>query len=257
MSKNLHIIGLAGRAGSGKTSVAEAIVPKGSFDSIKYGAKWDHIFFSLPLYEMFSAKKNIEGHNKESRIKYAIHETLFDLYGKSPIGIIPDYDDLVAKVNEIYNLKIDSSESKPRSFLQKAGDICKEGYPDCFARWAIRKSHLIHSQYLSSLEEDEEEKPFYVIISDVRYTNEANSIIYTVNGKVIYFDASDDTLSDRLLKRDGQLMNDKQSSHSSEQSLIDVKDLSSIIINTDNMSVEDQVQETIKSIGVQENAQDK
>lgn len=129
MINNLHIIGLAGRAGSGKTSVAETIVPKGSFDSLKYGAKWDHIFFALPLYEMFSAKKNIEGHNKESRIKYAIHETLFDLYGRSPIGIIPDYDDLISKVNDIYNLKIDSSEYKPRSFLQKAGDICKKVSP--------------------------------------------------------------------------------------------------------------------------------
>lgn len=254
MSNNLHIIGFAGKAGSGKTSVAEAIVPKGSFDSVKYGAKWDHIFFALPLYEMFSAKKNIEGHNKESRIKYAIHETLFDLYGRSPIGIIPDYDDLILKVNEIYNLKIDSSESKPRDFLQKAGDICRDGFPDCFSRWAVRKANSIHLQYLSSLEEEEEEKPFYVIVSDVRYPNEANSILYTVNGKVIYFDASQETLNDRLLKRDGQLMSAKQSSHSSEQSLAEVKDLANIIINTDDMSVEDQVQETINLIGVNPNA---
>lgn len=52
-------------------------------------------------------------------------------------------------------------------------------------------------------------------------------------------------------------MNAKQSSHSSEQSLSDVKNLANIIINTDDMSVEQQVQETINSIGVQQNAQDK
>jgi pantothenate kinase-related protein Tda10 len=37
------IIGLAGRAGSGKTSVAENIVPKGSIETTRYGMKWDHI----------------------------------------------------------------------------------------------------------------------------------------------------------------------------------------------------------------------
>jgi len=52
------IIGLAGKAGSGKTSVAESIVPKGSFDTNKYGMKWDHLFYALPLYEMASIKKN-------------------------------------------------------------------------------------------------------------------------------------------------------------------------------------------------------
>ena len=42
------IIGLAGKAGSGKTSVAEAIVPKAGFESLRYGMKWDHIFYALP-----------------------------------------------------------------------------------------------------------------------------------------------------------------------------------------------------------------
>lgn len=249
MNSNLHIIGLAGRAGSGKTSVAESIVPKGSFDSLKYDAKWDHIFFALPLYEMYSAKKNIEGHNRESRIKYSIHETLFDLYGKSPIGVIPDYDDLVQKVNQIYDTPIGSSDAKPRTFLQKAGDICRDGFPDCFAMWGVKKSKTIHSNYLSSLEEDEEERDFYVIISDVRYVNEAAAILYTVNGKIIYFDASEDTLNDRLIKRDGQLMNAQQSNHSSEQSLLEVKEMASAVINTDNMSIEEQVEQTVKAIG--------
>jgi uridine kinase len=31
------IIGLAGKAGSGKTSVAESIIPKGSLDATKFG----------------------------------------------------------------------------------------------------------------------------------------------------------------------------------------------------------------------------
>jgi len=58
------IIGLAGKAGSGKTSVAESIIPKGSLDATKFGYRWDHLFFALPLYEMYSIKKNIMGANE-------------------------------------------------------------------------------------------------------------------------------------------------------------------------------------------------
>ena len=69
------VIGLAGRAGSGKTSVAESIVPKAGFEVLRYGMKWDHIFYALPLYEMASSKKNIQGLNADSRKKYALHDT--------------------------------------------------------------------------------------------------------------------------------------------------------------------------------------
>jgi ABC-type polysaccharide/polyol phosphate transport system ATPase subunit len=82
------IIGLAGRAGSGKTSVAEAIVPKAAFETVKYGMKWDHIFYALPLYEMASSKKNIQGLSSDSRKKYALHDILYEIYGRSSIGMI-------------------------------------------------------------------------------------------------------------------------------------------------------------------------
>lgn len=252
MRSNAIIIGLAGRAGSGKTSVAESIVPKGAFDTSKYGAEWDHIFFALPLYEMASARSNIQGHNQESRIKYSIHETLFDLYGRSSIGIIPNYDELVNRVNLISSIPISSDGSKPRSFLQKAGDICREGFEDCFCRWAVRKSSHLYSRYASSLEEDEEEKPFYVIVSDVRYPNEAASILNVPNSKVIYFDASDETLNDRLTKRDGRPSTPEQAAHSSEQSSVVVKSMASHVINTDSMTIEQQVEATIQALGLKE-----
>ena len=58
------ILGLAGKAGSGKTSVAEAICPKGSIKNESSGIIWEHIFHALPLYDFASTKKNIKGfHN--------------------------------------------------------------------------------------------------------------------------------------------------------------------------------------------------
>jgi dephospho-CoA kinase len=250
MNSNPIIIGLSGRAGSGKTSVAEAIVPKGSFSTTKYGGMWDHIFFALPLYEMATSRTNIQGQNEVSRKKYAIHDTLFDLYGRSPIGSIPDYDDLVDRVNKIYNLPISNDGVKPRSFLQAAGDICRDGYADCFCKWAVYKSNKLHKEYINSLEEDEEEKPFYVIISDVRYPNEADAILSAPNGKLVFFDAEDATLNERLIKRDGRISSPEQAAHSSEQSSAIVKKMASIVISTDNMSIEDQVQFTLSELGI-------
>jgi dephospho-CoA kinase len=243
------IIGLSGRAGSGKTSVAESIVPKGSFANSKHGAIWDHIFYALPLYEFLSSKKNIKGINEESRKKYAIHETLYDLYGNSSLGMIPDYDTFIDKVNKIYDLQLDPTATKQRSFLQKAGDICRDGYEDCFCHWSIKKTLGLYRSYIKSLEEDDDEKPFIVLISDVRFENEAKSILKMPNGYVIYFDADDETLNSRLMKRDGRISTPEQSSHISEQQLSKVKDMASFIVDTNNLSIEGQVNETLKLLG--------
>lgn len=248
------IIGLAGKAGSGKTSVAESIVPKGSFATTKHGALWDHIFYALPLYEMLSSKVNIRGLNEESRKKYAIHQTLYELYGNNALGTIPEYNDFVTKVNQIYNLPLDPTASKQRSFLQKAGDICRKEYPECFCHWAIKKSVSLYKSYIRSLEEDEDEIPFIVLISDVRLENEAKSILKLPNGFVVYFDASQEVLNERLMKRDGAISTSEQSSHKTENELDIVKNIASFIVDTDNLSIEEQANKTLKTLGfLQEN----
>lgn len=244
------IIGLAGKAGSGKTSVAEHIVPKGSIDTVKYGCKWDHIFYALPLYELASIRRSIKGVNEKNRQLYAIHEVLFNIYGGSAIGVIPEYDDLISRVHKIYSLPIEPEGVKPRSFLQKAGDICREGFEDCFSMWGISKSYNLYNSFYKSLEEDEEEKPFIVLISDVRFENEASKILAQPNGIVVCFDASKETLDDRILKRDGKLMTEDQASHKSEQQIETIKSMASVIINTDEMSIEEQAYETLSSIGI-------
>lgn len=244
------IIGLAGKAGSGKTSVAEYLVPKGSIDTTLYGIKWDHIFYALPLYELASIRRSIKGASEVSRQKYAIHSTLFDIYGNSSIGFIPEYDDFVERVNKIQSMPIEPEGIKPRSFLQKAGDICRESFEDCFATWGIKKGVELYRRYVKSLEEDEVKIPFVVLISDVRFENEAKKIIDHPNGFLVCFDAEQETLNDRILKRDGQLMTSEQKNHKSEQEIDIIKNLAHVVIKCDNMSVEEQAKATLAALNI-------
>lgn len=247
MNDSPIIIGLSGQAGTGKTSVAEGIVPKGRLNIENSNFIWDHIFFALPLYELASIRTTVRGLRQKERQLYAIHNVVYDLYGGSPIGNIPDYDDLVELVYDIYSLPIEY-DIKPRSFLQKAGDLCRSLDPDCFANWAIRKAKKMQLDYINSLSEDSENLPFIVIISDVRFMNEAKAIKSADNSILINFTASEKVRHERLFGRDGYSMSDEQKSHSSENEIHLVQELSDVIIDTDNMNVEQQVKNTIDFI---------
>lgn len=254
------VLGFAGKAGSGKTSVAEHIVPKGSVNVDKFGIKWDHIFFALPLYDLASSKKNIMGANEKSRKLYAIHQTLYDLFGGSPIANVPSYDALVEMTHALYDMPIEPEGQKPRTFLQKAGDVCREFDQDCFTKWAIRKSNSIYRSYIKGqLLEDESmdydpdlSSKMAVIISDVRFENEAKEILDHPNGVLVCFDASEETLNDRIIKRDGKPMTSEQKSHKSEQYIDSIKDIATLIVNSDNMSVEEQAEYTLMQLGIKE-----
>lgn len=243
------IVGLAGKAGSGKTSVAENIVPKGSIETTKNGAKWDHIFYALPLYELSTIRRSIKGFNENNRQLYAIHDVLFDIYGRNPLGKIPSYEDFINRVNEIKSLPIEPEGVKPRSFLQKSGDVCRKEFEDCFARWGINKAFSIHRQYIREAEKSGETPlPYIVLISDVRFPNEAETILNQKNGIVVCFDASEQTLQERILKRDGTIMDKDLASHRSEQGIDFIKNICTTVVNTDNMSIEDQTSVTIEAI---------
>lgn len=247
---NPIIIGLCGKAGTGKTSVANIIVPS---HTIKYDKEnktiWDHTFFALPLYEMASIKRITKGEKQKERILFQLHEVLFDVFGNSPLYGAPDYDNFISLVKEIESLPMPiSDEIKPRDFLQKAGELCRDENEDCFTQWARRKAY----QRCSSLLNDQEEEGFYEtyisIISDVRYRNEAEMIKAMPNGILIRFDASDEIRSDRLYKRDGYRMSEEQRTHKSEQVELIPETLLNAIINTDTMTAEQQAQETIRTI---------
>jgi dephospho-CoA kinase len=248
------IIGLSGLAGAGKTSVADWIVPQGSMFSADTDIVWNHIFFALPLYELASIKKTISGINEKKRKLFAIHEVLYDIYGRSSIGRIPEYQDFVELVSTIESLPI-NQDGKPRSFLQKAGDLCRNFNPDCFAEWGINRSKDLYRSYISSLKQSDVDtdaqvdiKPYAVIISDVRFYNEALAIKAHPHGILINFDATEETRNKRLLDRDGFLMSSEQKAHKSENEMDLVKSLCDIIIDTNDMTVEEQANSTINFI---------
>ena len=238
------VIGLAGKALTGKTSTADAIVPKARISDGNEEMNWDHIYFALPIYELASIKRNVTGSRSRDRQLYGIHDTLYEIYGKSPISNVPRYEDMFKIVNEIYNLPISSEGTKPRSFLQKAGDICRQHNANCFAEWAINKSKSLYLEYLRNFDFDDEVAPFSVIISDVRYVNEANAIKNSPNGVLICYEASESVREERMLKRDGILMTEEQKQHQSELEMDKVAELSDIIINTDNISIQEQADAT-------------
>lgn len=243
--KNPIILGISGLAGTGKTSVAEAIVPKGRIAQDS-DIVWDHIFYALPLYELASIKTNVRGLREKDRQLYEIHHVLYELFGGSPIGNVPDYDDLVELVYDIYSLPIES-DVKPRTFLQKAGDLCREVRPDCFATWAVRKAKMLNANYYRATP-SEDRKPFVVIISDVRFVNEAQSILNVDESILINFSASDEVRFNRLMSRDGYLMSEEQRLHKSENEMDDIKHLAHAIIDTDNMTIEQQAAVTVNYI---------
>lgn len=244
------VLGLAGKAATGKTSVAEKIVPKGSVSVASTGMAWDHIFFALPLYELASIKRTILGTDKEKRQLFAIHEVLFDIFGGNAMGNIPHYEKFTDLVYTIYHMDIAPEGIKPRTFLQKAGDYCRQYDPDCFATWGVDKAKKIYRSYMSSESYEENENPMCVIISDVRFLNEANKILQQPNGVVICFDASDEVRNERLIGRDGSLMSDEQKSHRSEKEIDLIKDIADVIIDTDLLSVEEQTSKTIECINL-------
>ena len=89
-----------------------------------------------------------------------------------------------------------------------------------------------------------------VIVSDVRYVNEAKSILKQPNGFIISFDADKEVLDKRILKRDGAIMNSEQSGHSSEMEAEEVKQIASAVIDTNNMNLEQQVAATLECLGI-------
>lgn len=242
------ILGLAGEAATGKTSVAEFIVPRAQVNTNSNGMTWDHIFFALPLYEMASAKRNIRGIREKDRQLYSLHSVIYDLFGGSPIGNVPDYEVLIDIVKKIYSLPFNVDDIKPRSFLQKSGDICREVDEDCFARWAIAKSHKLYRDYIRDESLYHESNSFCVIISDVRFINEAEFILKQDNGILVCFEASEEVRDARILERDGVHMTLEQKSHKSEQQISIIKEMASAVINTDSLTIAEQTKATINIV---------
>lgn len=233
------IIGLSGEAGTGKTVTADTLVPQGAVRMTDL-YWWDHKYLAMPLYEMVSIKRDISGERADERIRHELHMVLHDLFGKSILYGLPDYDELVELVYDISAMPMDMSGKKPRSFLQDAASLCRAIDKDVFAKWVVRALKRDNAWAT------ENEKQYVGIVSDIRMPNEAKAIINQPNGIVIRLTASEHVRHERLLDRDGQLMTAKQQSHESER----VKDIPNEFIShtldTDDLSIKDQAQLVLK-----------
>jgi hypothetical protein len=169
------------------------------------------------------------------------------VFGGNPLANMPPYEELIGIVQQIYTATL-PADAKPRSFLQFAGDICRAIDPDCFAKWGINKANSLHRQYLKSFGEDDIPLPFSVIISDVRFVNEAEHILSQPNGMLVCFDASDEVREQRLFDRDGFHMSEEQKNHKSEQQIDIIKTMATAVIDTDELSIQDQTDLTLMHV---------
>lgn len=229
------VVGLAGLAGSGKTSTADTIVPQ-FMQRESENLIIDHKFLAMPLYEMANVKRSTEGTKRKDRIYFGIHEVLYDLFGGNPLYGVPPYDEFVKLVDEIASLPIDYDiNNKPRTFLQQAGSICRSIEKDVFANWIERKIILDNAR-----SEENWDKSYMCIVSDIRMPNEAEMIKDFDNSVLVRFDASEEVRLKRLMDRDGKLMTPDQANHESEKVMEIPEELFDVILDTDDFTVREQ-----------------
>lgn len=239
------IIGLYGAAGAGKTSVANQFVPGGVVNVVNEKILdkeyplyvLDHYWFAMPLYEMASIRRDIEGEHRRDRQLYEIHRVLVDLFGKSPLYGAPPYEELCTVVHEIQRMHI-PREGKPRTFLQEVGDICRFYDPDCFTKWMMRHIRSQAGYHMKS-SDDWEGPMFIAFASDLRFDNEAKAIHDSPNGLVIEFVADQEVLDQRIEKRDGYVMTEEQKNHKSEARQVKPEHID-VTFDTTTMSLEEQ-----------------
>lgn len=244
------VVGLAGPAGSGKTSTAEGIIKsEGAMWSDTGEVTWDHLYHAMPLYEYASIRLKTTGTDAKNRQLHMIHDLTQELLG-ARIG----YDDMVELVYDIYAMPI-ATEGKPRSFLQDVGSMLRQYDPDCFAKWAINKAYERFRNWRQFTEANID-RAFVVLLSDVRLMNEVNKIKSLPNNFLIRLDASERVLNGRLFERDNVILTDQQREHESEAVGRSAEFINSmdLLVDTTTFSLEDQIpkikDEILKAIGV-------
>lgn len=249
------ILGLTGSIASGKTVTAQALAPTArvlppEFDVDGFRTvHWDALSYALPLHEMATIRRNIEGDGARDRQLYEIHTTLLDVFGASPLYGAPPYDRLVEMVHQIADYPI-SQSGKPRKFLQYVGtEIIRAYNEDTWVTWMDRKIRTEFNLFLSTRHEDSEQ-PFGVIIDDVRMHNEAEYVKEAPNGLLVKLWARPDVIAERVYDRDGAWVTDDVTRHESEVQSASIPDeWCTAIVDTSDMSVEVQVA-TIREIVV-------
>lgn len=245
-SSNPVYIGFCGAAGSGKTSTARAIVPSSSFsfygDVSNYSDNnilWDHFWFAMPLYEISNCRLITEGTDVKDRVMYGIHDIVNSVMQRKIA-----YDDLIELVYDIYAMPCKIEGTKPRTFLQDVGSLCRDLYKNCFTDYIKYKVYNTYRAIISEYDRNDLDPPTYMaIVSDVRMPNEAEMIKNQPNNILIKFTASKEVLDKRLIDRDGLLLTSSQTSHESERGVNEIpEEWFDLVLDTDNLTVEQQAE---------------
>lgn len=266
------VLGLTGEALTGKTITAKTIAPAARTVTDDERVWWTRLYFAMPLYEMATIKTMVEGDDSLDRVMYGIHAVLQDVW-PSPLYGGPPYDELVEMVYDIASYPMPSSDMKPRRFLQWLGtDLCRTHDPDCWVNWmkrSIQKEYsLWRTEHANTLpisyslddvdngdegsdridkwQQELEERVFGVVIDDLRFPNEAEMIKGLPNGLLVKFTGSREVRARRALERDGRTMTEAEMSHASEASVNQIpEELFDVIIDTSNLTIEEQVSSTL------------
>lgn len=249
------VIGLAGEAGTGKTASASLLCPSvrmvdvngnqitGDLSSNPANPPryiWDHLWYSIPLYRIATARQQISGHRAHDRMCYEIHNALLDLWGGPMFGA-PSYDDLVELVYDIVATPCDP-EGKPRRFLQSVGtDLLRAIDDDVFVNWMRRRIGAAQREFVSEYEDTN--AIHAIIVSDIRHKNEAALVREYQNSILVKLEASPEVRHQRLVERDGQGLDETSGRHRSENSISDIpEEWYSYRLNTDDLPLYEQAE---------------
>lgn len=229
------VIGLCGKAGTGKTVTAETLVP-GATARIEDEYWWDHKFFAIPLYEMAAVRRDIDDSDRRKHLLHGILSNMFSGCDKPT-----PYKTLVRLVNAIDKEPIDLHQ-KPRSFLQNVGTMCRKVNKDCYTSYIYRA--IIKDTAWAA----DNDRQYVCVVSDVRMTNEAKLIDSFSNGVVVELLASDEVRQDRLVDRDGYIMSTEQSEHASERTDLIKRKYITASLDTDNLGIDEQATEVLNIV---------
>lgn len=226
------LIGLHGNMGTGKTYLASHLADPSSPVVHRPNGKpevWSHMYFAMGIKRLLNTRLQITGDKAYDRTLYSIHQALIEILGGNPLFGAPRYNDLIQTVYEIQELPVDPNAEKHRDFMQQVGAKIRAHNKNAWVNYIHKKIQ----------EEDSRPEPLVVVLSDVRYKNEAD-LIKAYGGMLIKLTADADTILDRLLDRDGEVPTKEQVQHESEAYKPDDSEFD-LVLDTTNRDVIDLV----------------